>query len=458
MIKKILILFIFQILSINSYASYRKAAKAVAEKQYFVASVYLKRGIGRTSGKKIASLMEKIVPKTGIYAFLDLSIKDLDKMGSSPVVNYVKAKKMFFLKKDKQAIKYFSKVSKGSNFYLQSLLNLASLYEINGKVSKAIKLAKKCVRVASRGGRVSPARVKRVSAAFRAYIHDTCEILIPRAYYKQGKIKKAVAHFKRIDSRSYQFPHLLFDSSWPYFRLKNYNRAVGRNLTFQAPILDNYFLPESEFVKAITYLRLCDYDETINIIKNFDKNVRKKLQNFQKSFDLKTNRSFPFLDYMKTRKKKKKKFKKDFISKMYDVLAMKPGIKILEYHYKILKKEEKKTNLSDKRAFKSAKADFVKFYNMYIKVKFVGYAKEIIRVSNIMSEMELDIYTFLKNELYDKKNKKKKRRRSSKELVYNYKRKRNQHIYNFAGEFWADELGNYIPLLESSCKGKKSAF
>jgi len=455
MLKKITILFIFLFFSGNSFASYKKAVSAVKQKNYFAASVHLKRAIGRTNGKKIAILMEKIVPKTGIYAFLDLSMKSLNKIGSSSAVNYVKGKKMFFLKKDKEAIKYFSKVSAGSNFYLQSVLNLASLYEINGQVSKAIKLAKRCVKLSSRGAKVSPSRIRRVSAAFRAYIHDTCEILIPRAYYKQGKIKKSVAHFKRIDSRSYQFPHLLFDSSWAYFRLKNYNRAVGRNLTFQAPLLDNYFLPESEFVKAITYLRLCDYDETIKIIKNFDKNVRKKLQVFQKSFDLKTNRSFPFLDYMKTRKTKK--YKKDFITKMYDVLAMKPGIKILEYHYKILKREEKRTKLSDKRAFRSAKADFVKFYNMYIKVKFVGFAKEIIRVSNIMTEMELDIYTFLKNELYDKKNKRKRKRRTSKELVYNYKRKKNQHIYDFNGEFWADELGNYIPLLESSCKGK-SAF
>ncbi len=447
----------FLILSSFSYGStLSKAKKAYASKKYFTASSYVKQAIGTgSSGKSIASLISKIIPHTGIYSFLDLPIEELNSVSGNSAVNYLKGKKQFFLKKDDLAIKYFKKVKSNSRFYLQAILNLASLYEIKGKFSKSLSLAKKCVGLARSGVKVNPS-ARSVSSSLRAYIHDTCEILIPRTYYKMGKLKKSRAYFKKIDSRSFQFPHLLFDSSWAYFRTKDYNRAVGRNLTFQVPLLDNYFLPETELVKALTYLELCDYDETINVIESYDKKIRKKLNSFTKKFNLDNKESFPFAKFIKDRSRKKK-LKNNFISKMFDVVAMKPGMKVLDYHYKRLRSEEKKVKFSEKSAFEDAKDDFIKFYNSYVKVKFVKYSKEVIRVSNIMAEMELDIYTHLKNQLYYIKKRKKKELKKEEpfDIRNAFKRRSNQHFYNFKGEFWADELGNYIPVLQSHCKRKK---
>lgn len=472
MLKKLLFSFVIIALSSNlAFAKKRKKRSikkspytkflVLAQQSYsggkpFIASNFLKIYLMRSKkpSKSSLRLMSKILAKTNIYPFLDLPLDNLKKFGIYSNVNYLIAKKSFFLKKDDVAISYFKKVSKGSPFYLQSLMHLASLLEIKGDYAESKKYIKSCIQSSARKNKIIPLDDREIQARNRDHIYDTCRHLLPRLLYKENKLDVSLKIFDKLDHQSYLFPNALFDSSWAYLREKDYNRAVGRNITFQAPLFDDYFIPETELVKALSYLSVCDYDEALDVVKNYDKNVKTKAEEFIKAFKLNDRGdNYPYLDLVYG-SKMKKKFKDNFIIKLSTVLNIKPGMHLLKHYLKNLKEEKQKAKSTiERKSYLAAYKIFSKFFNSYVKVKFVRYAKEAIRISNIFAEIELDLYSMLKHRIYDEK-----AGRTTKEKLNYYlkdtKRKKTEYYWDFQGEFWADELGDYIPLLNNKCKNK----
>ncbi len=440
------------------HAYYMQAKNSFRGNKPFIASSFLKIYMVKANKPTKASirLMAKILEKTNIYPFLDLPISKLKRIAKHSNINYLAGKKAFFKKKDNEAIQFFKKVSKSSPFYPQSRMHLASLSEINGLYSLSRKYTKECIQSTSRTYNNMPTDNREIQGRIRDHIYDICRQLLPRMLYKQGEITKSIRFFEKLDNQSYLFPNALFDSSWAYWRDKDYNRAVGRNLTFQAPLFDDYFLPETELVKALSYLEVCDYDEALAVVKNFEKKIRAKAERFIKSFRLKeSGNNYAYLDLIYS-SKLRKQYKDNFIIKLVTVLQVKPGMMLLKHYLGNLRKEKARAKTSiERKAYKAAFKKFTKFFNSYVKLKFVKYSKEVIRISNIFAEIELDLYTLLKHRIYDEKAGKKSIQERLEFYLKNTNRKKSQYYWDFKGEFWADELGNYIPLLENKCKNKR---
>jgi len=454
---KILFIISFLFSSVIHANNLATVQKTLIEMKYFTAAGYLKSMLkSGKSSKKLAFLMNKTLPYSGIYPFLDIPLKRLVKLKSYSNINYLIGKKYFFLKKDKQAMTYFNKVRENTPFYPATLLHLSSLYEIVGNKGKALMFSKKCRYFSKKNKFVTPIFNKEVADINREYIYDLCEILPARLSYKDNKVKESKKRFEKINHASYQFPAILFNSSWVHFRLKDYPRAVGQNLTFQAPLLEDYLYPETELVKTLSYVRLCQYDEAVNIIKNYQGRIKGEVEKFIKRFGLKNAKAEHAFMKLFFDKKLKKKIGNNFIYKMFRVLKRNPAILTLNAYQKRLKVERKKIkNKAEFRAYKKSLESFVKFYNTYVKVKFVKYSDEVIRVSNILTEVEVDIYTFLKEKYYEQKKNNEKDKEAQKFYIAGVSRKSNQHLWNFHGEFWADELGYYVPKLENRCGRKK---
>lgn len=442
----------------NKYSKfYKLALQAYREAKFFTASSFLKIYITKSENisKSASYLTSRLLEKTNIYPFLDIPLNQLQNLKEYSNINYLMGKKLLFRKKMKESLEYFQKVSRGSPFYLQALMHTASILEMQGDFKGAIRTAETCVRHAGKSYEIVPDDPT-LAQNKREYIQESCQLLIPRTYYKNGEFDKAKKKFEKLSSQSFRFPDILFNSSWVYFVQNDFNRAVGKNLTFQAPLFDDYFIPETELVKTLSYLQLCNYDEAINVIKNFEKNIKSKVNDFMKEFNLKSNKDYSFLKLAFSRKAQSK-FKDNFIIKLTNVLKVNPGFQTLKYYYSRIKSEKKRLKgKEEKIAYQIATKKFVSFFNKFVKLKFVGYAKDIIRISNIFAQIELDLYSILKYKLYDARDKKKKAYKRVRFFIKDIDRKSNQYYWNFHGEFWADELGYYIPLLENKCKKGKT--
>lgn len=434
-----------------SYNAYKK-------KLYFTSASYMKLYLmqdGEVTGFA-AKLLDAIIIKTNIFPFLDIPFPILSGITYSKNIYFVLAKKYFFKKDYAQAIVYLRKIPEGSFFYLSALQHLAGLYQMVGDKEQSQEFIDKCLK---NSGSNKYSKIA-VFEQRLEYIHDSCQALQARHDFKFVGVDPAVTSFKKIPLNSYVFPQTLFESSWPYYLKNDYMRAIGKNLTFQSPLLVDYFIPEAELVKVLSYLDLCYYEDAMGVIKHFDQDVKSKVHQFMDQFNLKNSNNYQFAKLF-TDKDLRAKLGDSFFNKLLNVIWARPGFQTIKYYLQRINNEKDLVNRVgtgyDRKAFALAYRDFLEFFNDFVKIKFVKMAKNIIRLNNIFTEVELDVYSTIKYELYDEKNKTTSNKNKNKFYVSEIKRSTKQHYWNFHGEFWADELGNYIPYLNSKC-GDKNVY
>jgi hypothetical protein len=94
-----------------------------------------------------------------------------------------------------------------------------------------------------------------------------------------------------------------------------------------------------------------------------------------------------------------------------------------------------------------------KHLNHYIKKQMFSFINEIHRYSYEQFNIRLEIMALKRELVYDNKKLISNRSRGS---LDNVTRTQKQHFYDFMGEFWADELGDYSFGLKSNCKKVKN--
>jgi hypothetical protein len=87
--------------------------------------------------------------------------------------------------------------------------------------------------------------------------------------------------------------------------------------------------------------------------------------------------------------------------------------------------------------------------NHYIKKQMFDFVNEIHKFSYEMFNIKLEILARKRDLVWDNKKLISDRSRGSHE---NLKRESDEHFYDFRGEFWADELGDYSFGLKSNCE------
>lgn len=428
--------------------------KAFKNKTYFTSASYMKLYLmqDKVVSNSAAKLLDAIIRRTNVFPFLDIPFEILSAIPYSQNVAFALAKKYFFKKDYANAVVYLRRIQPKSFFYLSSLQHLAGLYQTIGDFPQAQAFTDKCLAESSK-------KVNRKIQIFEQkaeYIYDTCQALQARLSYKMGDSSKALKEFKTVPLNSYSFPQSTFEVSWIYFADHDYMRAIGKNLTFQSPIMSDYFIPEAELVKALSYLDLCYYDDGVGVIKYFDKEVKNKVNEFITMFNLNSGDRYPFAKLL-TDKSMRAKLGDTFFNRMINVIWARPGFQTIKYYLQRLNNEkeiiDRSGSFDDKKAFSLAYRDFLEFFNDFVKMKMVKMAKNIIKLNNLFTEIELNIYSTVKYGLYDEKNKKTATTNLNNKSydVKNIKRNVKQYYWNFAGEFWADELGSFIPYLENQC-------
>lgn len=427
--------------------------KSFQNKMYFTSASYMKLYLmqDKIVSSSAAKLLDAIIRRTNVFPFLDIPFEILSSIPYSQNIPFALAKKYFFKKDYANAIVYLRRIQPKSFFYLASLHQLAGLYQMIGDFEQALTFTNKCLAESSK-------KVNRKIQVFEQkaeYIYDTCQALKARLSYKTGDVDKSLKEYKAIPLNSYSFPQSTFEVSWIYFLQKDYMRAIGKNLTFQSPIMSDYFIPEAELVKSLSYLDLCYYEDGVGVIKHFDNEVKSKVNEFITLFNLSSKERYPFAKLL-TDKLSREKLGDSFFNRQLNVIWARPGFQTIKYYLQRLNNEkevvDRSNNADDKKAFALAYRDFLEFFNDFVKMKLVKTAKNIIKLNNMFTEIELSIYSTVKYGLYDVKNKKSGTKKDPESYeIKKINRNVKQYYWKFSGEFWADELGSFIPYLENQC-------
>ncbi|MBI5494274.1 MAG: hypothetical protein HY904_04555 [Deltaproteobacteria bacterium] len=93
---------------------------------------------------------------------------------------------------------------------------------------------------------------------------------LARTHYAFRQFRAAIFYYNRISRDSGGWLDALFESSWAYFRLADYEKALGNLVTIHAPFFVNEYFPESLILKAVTYYENCRYPEALGVLDEFE--------------------------------------------------------------------------------------------------------------------------------------------------------------------------------------------
>lgn len=246
------------------------------------------------------------------------------------------------------------------------------------------------------------------------------------------------------------------EKAWNAYQREDYNRSLGILVAYKSPLMSSYFFPEAEVLRALSYFRLCLWEDSMITIDNYYMRYKAKSEALKKillknkksqTYFLRmifapieeTERLHPYVRNMMTQIRKKIKFSIDLISykkAQNELIHIK---KLTRSKLKTLMEAEVKETLKWRTAH----------LNHYIKKQMFDFVNEIHRLSYEMFNIKLEILARKRDLVWDNKKLISKRSRGSQK---NIKRESSEHFYDFRGEFWADELGDYSFGLKSNCE------
>lgn len=93
-------------------------------------------------------------------------------------------------------------------------------------------------------------------------LKDLSLINIGRIYFGLQRFEDALGYYNKVERSSVYWPESLFERSWTDFYQGDYNNALGLLLTVESPYFSDYeFIPETAYLRALTYFTFCEYKE-----------------------------------------------------------------------------------------------------------------------------------------------------------------------------------------------------
>ncbi|MEX1100171.1 MAG: tetratricopeptide repeat protein, partial [Bacteriovoracaceae bacterium] len=244
---------------------YEEALRNYKNQNYFTAlDSVAKMYRFETPDQNTQNFLQKLVLKTGTHYFNTYSDLELRKI-NIPTTDLIMAKRNLYLDKFRYVHKRLKRVPVGNRLYPESLMVKASAYYFDEDYDKAVEYFNKCAAEANKRKNESENKIK----IYFSVIEESCIIDVARLRFKQGEFEKAIRRYEDVPKTSIKWPYILLEKAWAYYYLGNYNRSLGLLITYNSPLLESYFMPEAEVLKALNYYQLCLYPDALSVVNRF---------------------------------------------------------------------------------------------------------------------------------------------------------------------------------------------
>jgi tetratricopeptide (TPR) repeat protein len=399
-------------------------------------------------------LLEETLLKTGTNSLAGLSNNHLSRH-RSPSLALVLGLKLFDEKKYQDAINALSVISDSHRFAPEALMIKGSSYNLLNQFSKANNEYERCINIAS--GLESKARHPRL-ARYYGIVKESCMSHKARALFKQKDFQGATLAYEKISKNSYLWPYLLLERAWSSYYQEDYNRTLGLLVTYRSPLLNSYFFPEAEVLTALSYHRLCLYGDAMKTIEQYHQVYKSRSDALRSILMQQRNSDTYFLQMMLSPIETQEKMN-PFIRNLITQIRKKVKFSVDLVNYQASREELERW----KHLFESNKSPLVQnlaresqrsvqwrtvHLNHFIKQHMFSFINDIHRFSFELFNIQLEIMSSQRDLLYRNQALVSDRSRGS---LDNVRRTQRQHFFEFTGEFWADELGDYSFGLQSNC-------
>lgn len=424
---------------------YQEAMELYKRKNYFTALDKIATQYKyETPDQNVQHFIENIVMQTGTHYFNTYKDVELRKM-NIPTTDLVMAKRNLYLNKFKYALKRLKRMPKGHRLFAESKLVEGTIYYKKADYENAATIWTICRDEALDREKKSEDKIKR----YYAVIKETCLINQARMEFKQGNYEKAIRLYEDVPKRSYKWPYILIEKAWAYYYLGDFNRSLGILMTYNSPLLESYFMPEAEVLKALNYHKLCLYPDALEVVDRYYKVYAPQSIGLKKVINGQRGKKYFYELMFKpiTQTEKSNSFLRNLITQVSKRVKYNLDLNTLFALNTELMRGDEKSKL---RRIKNMRNDLEEQINHYVKVSMYRFVNEIHALSAEMFNLKLEILSLQRSLLYES-NKLAKKRGSQE----NINRKDYQEFWTFKNAFWADELGDYTFGLESKCRKVK---
>ncbi len=440
----------------NNTRLYDQVVNTMVENGYYFTAIafakeYLATTLNATVNSKFEASLERLITEVGVKQFETMPDNIL-KRSSNPIIRYIRAKKLFKRGDYQKAFSLIKDIKDDHSIAPFSMMLKASILSLNKNYDEALNVYDDCESVASSVRKSSDNKIRRKQLTIA---RDYCLIGKARTLFSQKKYEKANLAYLDLDKESFVWPEILFEEAWTSFFQGNYNRTLGKLVTYRAPVFEHFFIPEIDILKALTYMEMCLWSDAKKEVDGFYQKYSKPAAELV-SFIKRKGKDYDFYyKVAKVRSKNRVKGGELFNSLVRSVIN-EPGYQELNYALNIGVSEFNRIKVTANgrernillRAIKDSVIIQKRLIGSFVRKQVVLKYALLKKAFSDMSYIKLEVLSRNKSELYYRETDAQRERGDIKYL----KRNEKQYFWSFNGEFWADELGDYVFALASECK------
>lgn len=453
--------------------AYAEVANSLTEKGFYQsASYFYLKAIGsrhNTAVKKALQSTSQLIQNLGggVFKKYLLTHTKLSQFPEDQREFYLYFQGLNYLleKKTRLALWSFSSISSEFKSYPQVLFLKGTANLFLGKINEGKKDFIRCSEIARDEQYRSAGNSGKTE---QEALYYRCIAGVARALYQNKQYKTAELWYSKIDIKSIVWPQILYEWAWTYVAQGKYNHALGKLVTYKAPILDWFLNPEVSVLRALSYLQLCLYEDVNEESKYFVKRYGKaglRIKNLLNSTANGRRRDFERLFDLGVSSFRSGMFKtRDPLLRMMNKFVQSPYfIRIAQTDSNTSRELEwiRRRDPGRDRGLSGFLASVLSWRKeiarrlggLYVRDRLDTEYKSILKSVKTMDILKLQMIQSVKKRLQDEKINygtdefgNKVRGSLSRPGIFS-----NQYFWNFNGEFWIDELGGYIFALRSEC-------
>ena len=365
---------------------------------------------------------------------------------------YALAKDAILNNDPQRAVQYIDGMTKNSMSYPFALLLRGSAHSILGKYDAAVEDFKRCL------SQVSRVRQKNL----RSDLRDRCTAGQARTLYQMEKFEEAEQVYDQIPKGSYVWPDILFEQAWNGFAREEYNRSLGKLVSYKSPALGFVFNPEIDVLRAQSFLALCLYSDANQVINEFNSRYSKVGEEAKAFVEHNSRDLSQFYEFGKSAlraplstKNQMFQLANRFVRSPYFVNLVGAEAALKREKSQVLKLDQ--SARSEGRGFAGFLTEVFEWRKhslellggAFVKNSLIDYHADLIENFEKIAFIKLEMLKLAKEKLIAQSTPDSSDRQRGNKIP---ERKDYQYRWNFNGEFWDDELGDYVFGLESECK------
>ncbi len=436
-------------------SGYRKTIIELVDGGYYFSAIpWMKNFLvknDRALDDELEAAFDTMLYHTGVKPFESLPYNILARSRSGNI-RYILAKMLFKTGNLNEAIDQLDHVDADHSAYPFAANMKGTLYASLGNQKQAETAFKDCARSSDREAKAAPSRVQHEQLLLN---RDYCLAGMARVQFASKHYQQADLNYLDIRKTSFVWPEILFEEAWNSYYQKNYNRTLGKLVSYKAPVFDFIFKPEIEVLKALTYMKMCLYNDAQKAADDFYNdllNPSRELRNFLNA----RGKDYSYYYHLMADHEDGRQLPLGIAAPILNsvrkdgaFVEMKGALNSALAEYNTLRKKQDsgfRSNLIQN--MKVVLDEYKTVIGAYVRAGMVSKYAELYQAFQSMSYIKLEILAIKKERLYQTDTQNSAGKRGDVKYI---DRNDKQYFWTFNGEFWADELGDYVFALRSEC-------